>query len=132
MDYNFYKFQKQFSKNLKSHKGILDNKIIESFIYTPKILSTLQNPQGIATSLIFPRTRDIQVVISDLPASKCLASCEGGNHEIYKFDNNFKSEEQTIYCEKKCLSDKKLELERLLHSKTRFFDFTSLRKYPNK
>ena len=81
MDYNFYKFQKQFSENLESHKGILESKIVEGFSFVPEYLSHFYMPYlPLQSSLIFPRFKKVKVVILNSVNPNCLIACERGKN----------------------------------------------------
>ena len=134
MDYNFYKFQKQFSENLQSYKGILESEVVKNFYFNPETLSVFYISYfSLSSSLMLPHSKVVKTIILNPTHPDCLIACEKGQNwnTYYPFVDSFSSkEERLLYCKRQCLSYTNLEFDkRILKINTRFFDFTSLREY---
>lgn len=138
MDHNFYKFQKQFSENLKSYEGVLEGKISKNFYFFPESFYIFHEPFVLASfldsaSLIFPRSREVKAIMLDPIPQDCLIACEKNQRlDIYNsLDNSSVSKNKRLsYCEQTCLLYRNQKFkERLSTVNTRFFDFTYLKKY---
>ena len=135
-NHNFYKFQKQFSKNLNSHTGIIeDEEVIKNFSFTPKPLSAFFWPYfSVAASIVFPRAYKIEAIVLNSPRADCLTSCKNGQKweaDYYRFDNYFASEkDRSFYCKRTCISYENREFDKKISTiNTRFFDLTSIKEH---
>ena len=131
IDYSFYKFQKQFSENLKSHEGIFEEEIInpnEDFTFSPAELKNFYlHWLPFSSSIIYPRSRKIKVVILNPSHPDCLKACQNKKtiYDYYHF--NFKKE--NFNCQRECLSYSNYQFDKeFFQNDGYFFDFTSLER----
>ena len=136
IDYNFYKFQKQFSENLKSYEGIFEEEIVnpaDNFTFSPVELKNFYfHWLPFASSIIYPRSQKVKAVILGPPEADCLNACKNKKpwNRWYPFKYNYNSKkEHFLYCKKKCLSYANREFDKkFLQNNVHFFDFSSLRE----